>query len=133
LAGGRPEREDGPAIVVLTAYDYPQYADAAGRLGAAGFVLKTAPLAEIVDAIRAAAAGGRALPAPTPELEPARPTARELDVLRLLVDGRRAFAQRPGRELGARRDIEALEEPAQVRFDGPRPDPQGGSDLVVAS
>ena len=86
--GGRPEREDGPAIVVLTAYDYPQYADAASRLGAAGFVLKTAPLAEIVDAIRAAAAGGRALPAPTPELESARPTARELDVLRLVVDGR---------------------------------------------
>ena len=39
-----------PAIIVLTAYDYPQYADAALRLGAAGFVLKTAPLPELVDA-----------------------------------------------------------------------------------
>ena len=33
-----------PAVIVLTAYDYPQYAEAALRLGAAGFVLKTAPL-----------------------------------------------------------------------------------------
>ena len=49
-----------PAIVVLTAYDYPQYAEAALRLGAAGFVLKTAPLGELVDAIRRAAGGGRA-------------------------------------------------------------------------
>ena len=28
-----------PAVVVLTAYDYPQYAAAARRLGAAGFVV----------------------------------------------------------------------------------------------
>src|SRR5271157_2636968 len=35
-----------PAIVVLTAYDYPQYVAAALRLGAAGFVVKTAPVAE---------------------------------------------------------------------------------------
>ena len=45
---------------MLTAYDYPQYADAALRLGAAGFVLKTAPLTELVDAIRRVAAGGLA-------------------------------------------------------------------------
>ena len=47
-----------PAVIVLTAYDYPQYAEAALRLGAAGFVLKTAPLAELFDAIRRVAAGG---------------------------------------------------------------------------
>lgn len=49
-----------PAVVVLTSYDYPQYADAALRLGAAGFVVKTAPTAELLDAIRRAAAGGLA-------------------------------------------------------------------------
>jgi DNA-binding NarL/FixJ family response regulator len=49
-----------PAIVVLTAYDYPQYAAAALRLGASGFVLKTAPIAELVEAIRRAASGGLA-------------------------------------------------------------------------
>ena len=49
-----------PAVVVVTAYDYPQYAEAALRLGASGFVLKTAPIAELLDAIRRAAAGGLA-------------------------------------------------------------------------
>lgn len=83
----RPTSSWEPAIVVLTAYDYPQYADAARRLGAAGFVLKTAPLAEIVGAIRAAAAGGRVLPATPPESDAGRPTARELDVVRLVVNG----------------------------------------------
>jgi DNA-binding NarL/FixJ family response regulator len=43
---------------VVTSYDYPQYADAALRLGAAGFVVKTAPTAELLDAIRGAASGG---------------------------------------------------------------------------
>ena len=52
--------DDAPAIVVLTAYDYPQYAEAALRLGASGFVLKTAPIAELLDAIRRVAAGGLA-------------------------------------------------------------------------
>ena len=46
-----------PAVVVVTSYDYPQYADAALRLGAAGFVVKTAPTAELLDAIRGAAGG----------------------------------------------------------------------------
>ena len=59
LSGGEPGPK--PAIVVLTAYDYPQYADAAFRLGAAGFVLKTAPLDQLVEAIRRAAGGGHAI------------------------------------------------------------------------
>lgn len=77
-----------PAIVVLTAYDYPQYAVAALRLGAAGFVLKTAPLGELVDAIRRAAAGGLAFQVRPPASAAEHPTARELDVVRLVVDGR---------------------------------------------
>jgi DNA-binding NarL/FixJ family response regulator len=79
-----------PAIVVVTAYDYPQYADAALRLGAAGFVLKTAPIAELVDAIRRAAAGGLAF-ARRPGVGPGasiRLSAREFEVVRLVVDGR---------------------------------------------
>jgi DNA-binding NarL/FixJ family response regulator len=76
-----------PAIIVLTAYDYPQYADAALRLGAAGFVLKTAPLPELVDAIRRVAAGGMAFSVrPTSGL--ARLSPREHDVVRLVADGR---------------------------------------------
>jgi DNA-binding NarL/FixJ family response regulator len=83
LDGSRPL----PAVVVLTAYDYPQYAAAAMRLGAAGFVLKTAPIAELVEAIRRAAAGGLAF-----SVRPAGPgatfTSRELEVVRLVVEGR---------------------------------------------
>ena len=81
--GERPK----PAIVVLTAYDYPQYAEAALRLGAAGFVLKTAPLAELLDAIRRAAAGGFAFGV-RPRPVAANLTGRELEVVRLVVEGR---------------------------------------------
>lgn len=76
-----------PAIVVLTAYDYPQYADAALRMGAVGFVLKTAPLGEILAAIRLAAVGGLAFGVRPSGSGSERPTARELDVVRLVVDG----------------------------------------------
>jgi DNA-binding NarL/FixJ family response regulator len=82
-------RADGtarmPAVVVLTSYDYPQYADAAMRLGASGFVVKTAPTAELLDAIRRAAAGGLAF-----GVRPGNGVTlsdREREVLRLVVEG----------------------------------------------
>jgi DNA-binding NarL/FixJ family response regulator len=74
-----------PAVVVVTSYDYPQYADAALGLGAAGFVVKTAPTAELLDAIRRAAAGGLAFgvrPGSGVAL-----SAREREVLQLVVNG----------------------------------------------
>ena len=77
-----------PATIVLTAYDYPQYAEAALRLGAAGFVLKTAPLAELVDAIRRVAAGGLAFSVRPSPSRSSRLSAREHDVVRLVADGR---------------------------------------------
>ncbi|MHB8891518.1 MAG: response regulator transcription factor [Candidatus Limnocylindrales bacterium] len=87
-ADGGPEARPRPAIVVLTAYDYPQYAEAALRLGAAGFVLKTAPMTELLDAIRRAAAGGLAFGVrPRPGAR-ARLSRRELDVVGLVVEGR---------------------------------------------
>ena len=76
-----------PAIVVLSAYDYPQYADAALRLGAAGFVVKTAPLPQLIDAIERAAAGGMAFQL-RPQVGGAHLSPRERDVVRLLVEGR---------------------------------------------
>lgn len=76
-----------PAIVVLTAYDYPQYAAAALRLGAAGFVLKTAPIHELVDSIRKAAAGGLAFGVRPVGHAPIL-TAREREVVALVVEGR---------------------------------------------
>jgi DNA-binding NarL/FixJ family response regulator len=78
---------EGPAIVVVTSYDYPQYVEAALRLGAAGFVLKTAPVSELVEAIRRVAAGGLAFGS-RPRSSGAVLSARELDVVRLVVEGR---------------------------------------------
>ncbi|HET7030589.1 MAG TPA: response regulator transcription factor [Candidatus Limnocylindrales bacterium] len=92
--------DPGPGVIVLTAYDYPQYADAALRLGASGFILKTAPLAELLDAIRRVAAGGMAFSVrPRAGAGIARLSERELDVVRLVVDGR------SNDEIGARLGI----------------------------
>lgn len=74
-----------PAVVVVTSYDYPQYADAALRLGAAGFVVKTAPTTELLDAIRGAATGGLHFgvrPGNGVSL-----TEREREVVRRVVEG----------------------------------------------
>lgn len=83
--GGAPAL---PAVIVLTAYDYPQYAEAALSLGAAGFVLKTAPLADLTDAIRRVASGGLAFAVRPRTTRRAHLTAREHDVVRLVADGR---------------------------------------------
>jgi len=81
-------RTGAPAIVVLSAYDYPQYAEAAIRLGAAGFVIKTAPLAELIEAIERAAAGGMAFSVRPRPGSGVHLSPRELEVVRLVVDGR---------------------------------------------
>ena len=86
-ADADPDRP-GPAIVMLTAYDYPQYAEAALRHGAAGFVLKTAPLAELRAAIERASAGGLAFSVRPRGGTMPRLSAREQEVARLVVDGR---------------------------------------------
>jgi DNA-binding NarL/FixJ family response regulator len=78
----------GPAIVILTSFDYPQFVDAALRLGAAGYVLKTDPFADLVHAIRQAASGGIAYsirPSPAGRL---RLSTREAQVVSLVVEGR---------------------------------------------
>ena len=80
--------KDRPAVVVLTAYDYPQYAAAALRLGASGFVVKTAPVTELVDAIRSAAAGGLAFGRRPDPSAGAPLSPREMEVVRLVIDGR---------------------------------------------
>lgn len=80
------EQPDGPAVVIWTGFDIPQYASYALQAGAAGLVLKTAPLDELVEAIRIAASGGvrfdAAAKTPGPSLTP-----RERDVLRHVVAG----------------------------------------------
>lgn len=74
-----------PAIVVATSYDYPQYVEAALRLGAVGYVLKTAPVHELLEAIRRAALGKLSF-----DLRPvagARLSSREREVVAAVVNG----------------------------------------------
>ena len=89
-----------PAILVLTAYDQVAYIQAMLRLGVKGYWLKSARGSEIRQAVHEVARGKRSF---APEIRrllqdeesntppiPAEPlTARELDVLRLVVQGTR--------------------------------------------
>jgi DNA-binding NarL/FixJ family response regulator len=75
-----------PAVIMFTAFDLPQYAEAAMRLGASGFVPKSAPLGELVEAVRRVAGGGvwfAVRPAARVPL-----TGREFEVLALVAEGR---------------------------------------------
>ena len=74
------------AVVIVTAYDYPEYARAALDAGAAGFVVKGAAMAELVSTIRMAAAGALAF-GRRPAETTMRLSAREVDVVRLVTDG----------------------------------------------
>ena len=46
-----------PAWIVLSSFENAQYVSAAVRLGAAGFLLKTAPIDRIIEAVRESAGG----------------------------------------------------------------------------
>jgi DNA-binding NarL/FixJ family response regulator len=94
-----------PKVVMLTTFDLDDYVYEALRAGASGFLLKDAPRADLIAAVRAAAAGD-ALLAPSvtrrlieafasrpPETSPSPArlkslTAREHDVLLLIARGR---------------------------------------------
>ncbi|MFI7699187.1 response regulator [Nonomuraea sp. NPDC049480] len=93
-----------PKVLMLTTFDIDDYVYAALRGGASGFLLKDAPPADLITAVRVVAAGD-ALLAPSvtrrliEEFATRRPvderealrlnalTARELDVLRLVASG----------------------------------------------
>jgi DNA-binding NarL/FixJ family response regulator len=95
----------GPRVLILTTFDLDDYVYEALRAGASGFLLKDAPAADLVHAVRVVAAG-EALLAPTvtrrliaefaarPHADRPRPTTlnaltpRETEVLRLIARGR---------------------------------------------
>ncbi|PWJ53999.1 two component transcriptional regulator, LuxR family [Quadrisphaera granulorum] len=86
---------DAPPVLVLTNYDTDGDILGAVEAGASGYLLKDAPPAELLTAVRAAAAGESALaPAVASRLlarvrTPAVSlTAREVEVLSLVADGR---------------------------------------------
>ncbi|GAB3983588.1 hypothetical protein GCM10027615_69150 [Plantactinospora veratri] len=79
LLGDRPDA-DRPRVLILTTFDLDDYVYEALRAGASGFLLKDAPAADLVHAVRVVAAGD-ALLAPA--------------VTRRLIA---EFAARPGRD-----------------------------------
>jgi DNA-binding NarL/FixJ family response regulator len=94
---------DGPKVLMLTTFDIDDYVYRALRCGASGFLLKDAPLADLVNAVRVVASGNalfapsvtRRLVAEFSRHNPDRPappdllglTAREREVLRLVAKG----------------------------------------------
>jgi DNA-binding NarL/FixJ family response regulator len=94
----------GPRVLILTTFDLDDYVYEALRAGASGFLLKDAPAADLVHAVRVVAAGDALLaPSVTRRLIAefaARPrrapqpvslealTPRETEVLRLIAQGR---------------------------------------------
>ena len=82
---------EGPAFLMISSFNAPQYVDAARRLGAAGFVVKTAPAEQIVSAVRRVQAGGVWFDAHAADRDGRRApvlTQRERDVIGLIVRGR---------------------------------------------
>lgn len=106
IAATRRITQEFPAtrVLILTMFDLDDYVVEALRAGAAGFLLKTTEPRALIDAVRTCAAGqttvGPTILArlvdsfttrPAPQAAPpgvADLTARELDVLRCLADGR---------------------------------------------
>jgi DNA-binding NarL/FixJ family response regulator len=80
-----------PPVIFFTSYEYPAYVRAAVESGAAGYVLKSAPIEEVIAAIRTVAAGGTAYA--SRHLRGARgaprvPSDREQQVIALVSRGR---------------------------------------------
>jgi DNA-binding NarL/FixJ family response regulator len=90
---GRPP---APRVLVISSFRISQYAAAAAKFGAAGFVLKTVPLPALVEAIGIIAAGGTVFSADQLQSRFVTLTAREREVLALAMEG---FSNK---EIGAR-------------------------------
>jgi DNA-binding NarL/FixJ family response regulator len=95
-------RDDSPPVLILTTFDEDEVLSAALRAGASGFLLKDAPGAELVKAVKTVAEGGAYLDlavthrvltafgtrtAPVLSAPDASLTPRELEVLRLVGRG----------------------------------------------
>jgi DNA-binding NarL/FixJ family response regulator len=81
---------DGPVVLLLSSFDQPPLIRTAFERGAAGYLIKTSEVAEILDAVRTVAAGGTAFSAAMLRAirsAPRRPSDREIEVLGLLCGG----------------------------------------------
>lgn len=80
----------GPAFLFLSGFDTPSLVRAAFEGGAAGYLLKSATIEEVLDAVRTVARGGTVFSAGAVRAirtARRRPSERELQVLRLVADG----------------------------------------------
>ena len=81
---------DGPAVLLLSSFDQPPLIRTAFERGAAGYLIKTSEVGEILDAVRTVAGGGTAFSAAMLRAirsAPRRPSDREIEVLELLCGG----------------------------------------------
>src|SRR3954454_23058498 len=81
---------DGPAVLLLSSFDQPPLIRTAFERGAAGYLIKTSEVPEILAAIRTVAGGGTAFSAAMLRAirsAPRRPSDREIEVVELLCGG----------------------------------------------
>jgi DNA-binding NarL/FixJ family response regulator len=81
---------DGPAVLLLSSFDQPPLIRTAFDRGAAGYLIKTSEVGDILDAVRTVAGGGTAFSAAMLRAirsAPRRPSDREIEVLELLCGG----------------------------------------------
>jgi len=79
-----------PAVVMFSGFDQPSLIRAAFERGAAGYLVKTSEMDEILAAIRVVAAGGTAFSATavrSVRTAPRRPSDREIEVIGLVSAG----------------------------------------------
>ncbi len=80
----------GPAVLLLSSFDQPPLIRTAFERGAAGYLLKTSEVPDILAAIRTVAGGGTAFSASMLRAirsAPRRPSDREIEVLSLVCGG----------------------------------------------
>ena len=76
-----------PGVLVMSSFKTSQYVAASAKFGAAGFVLKTVPLAALVEAIRTVDEGGSVFTQDQLQKGFVTLSPRERDVVRLAMDG----------------------------------------------
>ncbi len=76
-----------PAVLVISSFETSQYVAAAARYGAAGFLVKTVPLATLVERIRSVATGRSVFTREQLQKGFVTLTPRERQIVRLAMDG----------------------------------------------